>query len=475
MSWKDKVVLRRFLVFALAGGLLVAGLGIAAYTSIDGAQSASPYRVVATQSGPVVSIINASGSLKPRTIVSITAPSVGQVKEVLVDFNSKVEKGDPLASLVPDAAQAKVAMAKADLEVANGAVEIARAEVARAQRNIDNARATVQGAHADLEHAELSLTDATRDLKRKRELSATGDATRVDQERASTAAGQANSSVLSARAREQAAEAAQAGSEAEVAVTQAQLRNAEATVTAKQAALQQAELELAQTVIRAPISGVVVERNIAVGQSVSPSSQTPLFSIAQDLNALEVHASIDEADIGRVHPGQDAALSFDAYPGQSFEGRVLDVHKMPEVVQGVVSYDVVISADNTQQQLLPGMTADVRIIAGEAADTLKVPNAALRFHPKDVRPAAVPRAHDDAVASAPASPLQAASAPGDVKKASIWRLGRHGKPEEVSVSTGLSDGVFTQIVAGDIAAGDEIIVGMNRPSQSDKRAKVLKF
>ena len=226
-----------------------------------------------------------------------------------------------------------------------------------------------------------------------------------------------------------------------------------------EAALRQAQLDLDQTVVRAPIRGVVVERNAVIGQSVVASPQVPpLFAVAEDLHAREVHASIDEADIGRVRPGQDAALAFDAYPGRPFRGRVLDVHKMPEVVQGVVSYDVVISADNDSGDLLPGMTADVRIVAGEAAEALKVPNAALRFRPAGAKP------H-----------LASATTGEDRGTGSVWRLGRHGKPEEIPVTPGLTDGAFTQIVAGSVAAGDQVIVSASKGAGESARVGPLRF
>jgi HlyD family secretion protein len=409
------------------------------------------FRLAEVSRGSIVNVVSASGTLKPAATVAVPALVSGQVAEVNADFNSAVHAGDPLARLVSDVAEAQVQMATADLAVARGQVDIAHSQTDRAHRDVDNARAMVQSARADVERAALTAGDAKQDLQRTQTLRQTGDASRVDQEKARSASGQAGAALASAKSHEAAAVASLASAQAQATVAEAQERNAQATVASREAALKQAQLNLAQTVVRSPIDGVVIDRNVAVGQTVAAGSQgAPLFTIADDLRHLELHASIDEADIGRVAPGQEARFSFDAFPSRTFSGKVVDVRKMPQVVQGVVSYDVVISVVNDDQKLLPGMTADVRIVAGERNDVVKVPNAAFRFHPAD----------EPVETAADANTAAAAS------KATVWRLGRDGRPYAVAVQTGLSDGIDTEIVAGDLKPGQKVIVGASRTAEA---------
>lgn len=438
------------LLIALVAVIVAAGLGRHFLLGSGGPKLA--YHTATVTKGEISSTISASGTVRPQTQVSVVAQAPGQVAELLVDFNSHVKAGDVLARLKSDGAEARLQMAKADLEVARGSLEVARGGSLRAKRDVDNARANVLSARADVDRADLSLGDANTDLKRKQELARTGDAARVETERAKSAASQAGAGLTSAKARQTAAAAGVASAEAAAQVAQAQEKNAEATLDSREAALRQSELDLEQTYIRTPIDGVVIDRNAVVGQAVAAGAGSlPMFTIANDLGEMEVHASIDEADIGRVSVGQPARFSFDAFPGQQFVGKVVEIRKTPQVVQSVVSYDVVLSVTNEGEKLLPGMTADVRIVAGERNDVLTVPNAALRFRP--------------------AAGTAAAAESGPV----VWRL-HSGKPQPIKVTTGLSDGVETEITSGDISVGDKIIVGVGKV-KDDERASVgpLKF
>lgn len=431
---------------------IVVAVGLARHFLISSANSKIFYHTAEVSRGSISATISASGTVRPQAQVSIVAQTPGQVADVLVDFNAHVKAGDVLARLKSDVAEARLQMANADLDVARGSLDVARETTVRAQRDVDNARANVVSARADVDRAGLSLGDANTDLKRKQELARTGDAARVETERAKTAASQAGAGVTSAKAHQTAAAAALASAEAAAQVAQAQEKNAAATLASREAAVRQSQLDVEQTSIRTPIDGVVIDRNAVVGQAVAAGAGAPpMFTIANDLSEMEVHASIDEADIGRVSVGQPARFGFDAFPGQQFVGKVVEIRKTPQVVQNVVSYDVVLSVTNEGQKLLPGMTADVRIVAGERKDVLTVPNAALRFRP----PA-------DSAAEAANGPV-------------VWHL-QSGRAEPVKVTIGLSDGVETEITSGDISAGEKIIVGSGKV-KNDDRASVgpLKF
>lgn len=219
-----------------------------------------------------------------------------------------------------------------------------------------------------------------------------------------------------------------------------------------QAKLQREQTNLGYTVIRAPINGVVVARNVDVGQTVAASFQTPtLFQIAQDLTKMQIDTSVAEADVGAIREGQPASFTVDAYPGRRFTARVRQIRLNPTIQQNVVTYNVVLATDNPDGVLLPGMTAQARIETARKADVLRLPNAALRFRPDGAskgneardRPAAGPR-------------------PG----AAVYRLDAQGQVERVPVKTGLADRGFTELVEGGIQEGAELIIGETLPPPS---------
>ncbi len=211
---------------------------------------------------------------------------------------------------------------------------------------------------------------------------------RSDIDSAQAAHDSAEAQLESSRAQEQALASAIRSSEAQHRVVEAQLKASEATVRQKRAALQQAEVDLTYTAIRAPVDGTVVSRNVDVGQTVAASLQAPtLFTIAQDLTKMQIDTNVDEADIGRMQDGQSVTFTVDSFPNQVFPGRVVQIRKAPKPVQNVVTYNVVISVDNPDQKLLPGMTANVRVVVESRDNVLKVPNTALRFRPPGEEPA----------------------------------------------------------------------------------------
>ena len=222
--------------------------------------------------------------------------------------------------------------------------------------------------------------------------------------------------------------------EAELQMAEANLDNARAVVEEKQAALDQAQLDLDRTVLRAPIDGTIIKRDVNPGQTVAVSLEAKtLFKIANDLRVMEVHGKIDEADVGQVRVGQMANFTVDAYPSQTFTGTMQQIRKSPEIVQNVVTYTAIISAPNPDLLLLPGMTAQLRIVVSELGGILKVPSQALRFRPKTA-PAA----------SSAQSPNPAASK----ALATVWVVGSNGQPQPVGVKLGVSDDNGAELLNG---------------------------
>jgi HlyD family secretion protein len=236
-------------------------------------------------------------------------------------------------------------------------------------------------------------------------------------------------------------------SQADVEVARTQLSSAEAQVKQAQASLSQAELDLSHTYILAPVDGTVVSRNVDVGQTVAASLQAPtIFLIAQDLTKMQVDTNVSEADVGRVVLGQTATFTVDAYPGQIFRGRVSQIRQAPINVQNVITYDVVITVANPDLKLFPGMTANVRILVARHENVLRIPNAALRFHPAD-------QAATVAVA--------AKGGPGRKRAPStettVWVMDEQGKPKPVVAQFGLSDGNYTEVASSGLKEGDKVI------------------
>lgn len=368
--------------------VLIVAAGIA-YRTLAGHEHAAPrYRTEKVTRGDLVASVTATGTVNPVKTVQVGTYVSGPIQALDVDFNSPVRKGQRVAKIDPRPFQLRVQQAEAELA---------------------NARAALAKARADLDYK-------TANLARNRELKAQGIV-------AADAVDVLASSVEQARA--------------DVQLQQAQTQQADAK-------LEEARVNLGYTDIVSPVDGVVVSRNVDVGQTVAASFQTPtLFVIAEDLTKMQVNANVSEADIGSVRAGQTATFTVDAYPERSFDGAVSQVRNSPLNVQNVVTYDVVIDADNADAALRPGMTANVDVVIGRRDDVLRVPTAALRFRP-------------------PASEGEAVAAPAG---SAVWRLAGD-TPEPVVVVAGLADDSFTEVHGGDLAEGDAVIVGVERRTDS---------
>ncbi len=491
---------------------IVAAAGYWAWRNFGAAGDAPKFKLAKVESGPLTAAVSATGTLNPVVSVQVGSQVSGQIKEILVDFNSPVKSGQLIARLDPETYQHRVRQAEADLDAARAGQGVQQAEMARARANLANAQ---------------------RDYERKKTLVEKNFISPAERDTAQNTLDAARASLASA---------------------EAQVRNGEAVVRQREAQLAAARVDLQRTSITAPVDGIVVKRSIEPGQTVAASLQAPeLFVIAKNLTDMQVETSIDEADVGRVRVGQKASFTVDAFAGRAFSGEVKQVRKAATVVSNVVTYTVVISAANPDLTLLPGMTANVRIVTAQKDRVLKAANAALRFRPAGAgeerkaatpAPAAVAGAQSTipAMQSTPAptsggggglaqqrdrlvaelkldadqqakldaifdgmrdkfraardlpeaekskaqernraeirekvsviltpdqkkrydelaSEAQAARAGGGGGSGRIWIVGEDGKARAVEVRLGLTDGSMTEIVSGDLKEGQEVIVG----------------
>ncbi|MFZ5997012.1 MAG: efflux RND transporter periplasmic adaptor subunit [Nitrospirota bacterium] len=365
--------------------IIIAVIGFGALALLRSKENGIKFRTEAITRGTIESAVTATGTVNAVTTVLVGTQVSGTIKNIYVDFNSPVKKGQLIAQIDPATFEAQVAQARANL----------------------------LSARANLDKAEATRVDAKRTMERNKELFARHFIARSDVDTAETNYETAKAQVSAARAQ----------------------------VAQAEAALRIAEINLRYTRIISPVDGIVVSRNVDVGQTVAASFQTPtLFTIAKDLTKMQIDSNVAEADIGRLSVGQPVDFTVDAYPDLVFKGRVAEVRNAPITVQNVVTYDVVVKVDNPELRLKPGMTANLSIVVSSKKDVLKIPNAALRFKLPDGRK------------DAP----ELKSTLKD-KGRGIWIL-EDKRPKRVTVATGISDGNYTELVSGDLREGHEVIV-----------------
>lgn len=320
---------------AIVAGVIA--IALAAWWWLGREAPQAGFRTAAVERGDVRVVISATGTLRATTTVDVGSQVSGQVLEVLVDFNDRVTRGQPIARLDPAPFQTRLQQAEADL--------------ASARASVNEARATLKNAEAD--HARKSGLVA-------RQLIARSEAD------------------LALAARDQA---------------RARVVSAEAAVLQRQAAVDNARLDVEYTEIRSPVDGVVLLRDIEPGQTVAASFQTPvLFQIAEDLAQMQIDLSVDEADVGQIHEGLGVSFTVDAFPDRQFTGEVKQVRLSATAISNVISYPVVVQVQNADLSLLPGMTASAEIVVSRRDGVLRVPNAALRYTPQEGEAAATPAA-----------------------------------------------------------------------------------
>jgi HlyD family secretion protein len=378
-----------------AGVIAVAVIATIYYYKRDVRAEAPAFTTAEVSRGDVISTVEATGTLEAVTTVQVGSQVSGTISALHADFNSRVKKGQIIAEL----------------------------DSSLLQTQVEQARATVARLQADYDRAKVQAADAGLKLTRAHELFDRQLIPKTDLETAESTSRSADAAV----------------------------KGAEAEIIQAKASLNQAQVNLSHTIITAPIDGVVIARNVDVGQTVASSLQAPtLFIIAQDLTEMQVNASVDESDIGEIAPKQNVRFRVDAYPNETFTGQVKQVRLQPVVQQNVVSYVTVIDVPNRELKLKPGMTAAVTIETARADDVLKVPNAALRFSPRS-----------GSNASNGARPAQTAgrgAKPGADNANAVWTLVQD-RPTRVPVQPGISDGRDTAILDGDLTPGTAVLTG----------------
>jgi HlyD family secretion protein len=370
--------------------VIVLFAAVAAFFFYAKRSSAPEYRTARVEKGSIISTITATGNLNAVTTVQVGTQVSGTIQKLFVDYNSFVKKGQTIAQIDPS--------------IFNSQVQQSRGGYLAALANLKKARA--------------SAVDAKRTLERNRQLLKDGVVSQGDFDAAETKYEEAKATVNAA----------------------------EGSIGQNLGTYQQAQTNLRYATIKSPVDGIVVSRNVDVGQTVAASFQTPtLFTIAQDLTKMQIDTSVDEADIGKVKVGQPAVFTVDAYPEIQFRGTVKQIRNAPIVTQNVVTYDVVVTVENKDLKLKPGMTANVSIEVMRKDDVLKLPTAALRFKPKS--------SGDDA--KQPATVMKRRTARPVGQK--VYAL-KDGKPVAVTVKTGASDDSFVELVSGNLTFGQEIIV-----------------
>jgi HlyD family secretion protein len=489
----------------LLGGGFMAAIMLAGFYFANDSSSTPQYMTARIERGNLRNTVTATGTLQAVTTVQVGSQASGTISALYADFNSVVKKGQVVAQLDPSTAQAQVNQARANLEQARAGLANARAAVTNSRAGVSDAqarslaaRSTVQNNQAGVSGAEANVAvlkaqqdDAMSLLKQQESLLKAGVIAQRDYDVAVTAYktaearyNQAVAQLNQAKLTEQSAssagiaqsQAAIEQSQAQVQQSQAQVQQAAAQVQQAQAALSLAEVNLSHTTIASPIDGVVVSRDVNVGQTVAASLSAPtLFTIANDLTQMQVIANIDQADIGLVEQAKSVRFSVDAFPGKDFDGKIEQMRLNPVNVQNVVTYNVVIDVNNPQQTLKPGMTANLTITIDERNNVLKVPNSALRFTPQDANRQRTgagggqgqgqgrrrqqggdnsAQGDDGQNRFAPAS---APVLPGQVRV--VWVMGQDSKPERRRITVGLSDGAATEVVEGDLKEGDMVITG----------------
>jgi len=433
----------RFVVVAGLLCALIVGLG---YTY--GQESSAPtFLTAAVERGSISTLVKASGTVEAVVSVDVSSQLSGRIAQVFVNFNDTVTAGQPIAQIDQEIFAARVNEAKAALRVAKATSQVEKAALERAKVAVVNAQTAEKLAEAQSAANKARQDEMERDLLRKLELARTGSGTERDlsQVRALRDAGAAD--LRASLEQIQMKAEAIAIAEAEKHMAEANLENAQAVVEQRQATLDQAELDLDRTVLRAPIDGVIIKRDVNPGQTVAVSLEAKtLFKIANDLRAMEVHGKIDEADVGQLKPGQATLFTVDAYPDRTFSGKVLQIRKAPEVVQNVVTYTAIVSAPNPDLLLLPGMTAQLRIVVSNTGEILKIPSQALRFRPNGA-----------GAASGRQSANEAASSKAS---ATVWLVGDDGRPNPVAVRLGPSDDNSAALLEGPLSEGQQVIIGI---------------
>lgn len=349
------------------------------------------YETAEVEKGNIVKTVLSTGTVNPVTLVKVGSQISGKIKDIYVDYNSPVKKNQVIALIDPSLYEAEEKKAEADYESAKASLKKAGAELCYARKKLNR--------YAVLLKDELVSKDDFDITEKEYKLCLAG------------------------------------------------FLSAKADVLRAEASLKRAKTNLSYTIIKSPVNGIVISRDVDIGQTVAASFQTPtLFTIAQDLKKMQVTADTDEADIGCIKVGQKATFSVDAYPSLVFQGIVTQIRNAPKIVQNVVTYDVVIDVNNPELLLKPGMTASVSIVVARKKNILKIPNASLRFIP----------------------PFEEG-----LKENTVWKVLPDGKLKPISVKLGIFNDRFTEVIQGDLKKGDKLATSISLREGSSKKHRIF--
>lgn len=400
------------------------------------------YKKEALKKGDIEALVVTTGTLNPVTIVDVGSQVSGKIKDLYVDFNSQVKEGQIIATIDPEFFSTRVKQNEANFQSSKASLEKSKVTLENAKKKLDRA---------------LNLFEKN---------------------------------LISYEEKETA--------ETQYFSTKADLQSAEARLEQAKSQLDSTKVDLAYTIIKSPIDGIVINRNINVGQTVAASFQAPvLFQIANDLSKMQVECSVDEADIGKVKEGQSVKFTVDAFPNDSFTGKVTQVRYSPEIVQNVVTYTTIVEVNNPEMKLRPGMTATVSVVFGEAKNKLLVPNAALRFTPQlspeemqemfenmrnEMRAGrGQPSRADGSTAAIQARQRPQTSRPSSERMGSgmqrfnmkdisrVWIEDEKKQLKMIFLKTGITDNSYTEIVRGTLKEGQEVITGLGNESGDSSR------
>jgi HlyD family secretion protein len=484
--WRGK-----FLYLLAAGVVVLSGVSLA-FALFGRKGGDDEYFTETLKRGPMRTVVDATGTVQAVVTVQVGSQVSGQIEALYADYNSVVKRGQLLAKIDPRNFEATVEDSKANLAAAEAHVQSLKAALNTQQANLE-------GAKASLVAAQVARDNDKMILQRYIDLDRSGLVAQNDYDTVKATAD-------SSQAKYQQAVAAVQQQQAQINAAKAELEQAEAQVLQAKADLNRAEINLAYTNIFSPVDGVVVSRNVDVGQTVAASLQAPLlFLIANDLTKMQVNASVDEADIGHLSTDTDVQFTVDAYPNKRFSGRIAEIRLNPQTIQNVVTYSVIINVDNPDYELRPGMTANLTFAVASRAEALKLPNAALRYLPSGVTQEQVaamlgslpptvkedgqeqtgvrPQGISGGKTNAPAhkrkgnAPVAAdmPEAPGQmwnpedkiqfaapqrqsVRPAVIWVLNDSDKPVPERVLLGITDGTYTEVVSSNLKEGDRVII-----------------
>ncbi len=487
------------------------------------------YTTLTVEKGKITQTVVTTGTLQPVTSVQVGAQVNGKIEKLYVDYNSKVKKGQLLATIDPSISESKVEesrasydsslassknvesqykVALANVKKAQAATKTAMAKQEVAKANLESAKNALNSSKASYEKSKATLENRKLDYERAESLYQQNFISASERDTAETNYKIAQADITSAQAAINQAEASLKSAQLNLesatydlestrisedsAKFQAdsslnQVKSSLAQVSQAKSRLNQAEVDLGYTKIYSPIDGIVTKRAVSEGQTVASSFNTPeLFTIVENLTNMEVVANVDEADIGKVAEKMEATFTVDAFPTETFSGVVKQVRKVSTVESGVVTYQAVISAHNPGEKLMPGMTANITIISKITDECIKVPNAALRFKADKIPDFPMPQRHardgkrpdkkaefagkdrpSRSADSSKSGERRTHKKPEDAEM--VWVLTPAGNPKPVRLRVGITGGNYTEVVKGDLKEGDKVITAASKGNKKDKK------